>query len=64
MSTFEFPALLLPTNLKQLMHSQSALAEHVSLSLVRFLFCSTLYVFFSSQHVLIYYGNPDMCDIR
>ena len=33
---FEFPALLLPTNLGLLMHSQSALTEHMSLNLARF----------------------------
>ena len=40
---FEFPAFLLPTILKQPMHCQSALTEHVSLNLASF-FCSTLFV--------------------
>ena len=39
---FEFPTFLPPTNLGLLMHSPSALTEHVSLNLARF-FCSTLY---------------------
>ena len=43
-SMFEFPAILLPTNLGQPMHSPSALTEHVSLNLARFFFCSTLYL--------------------
>ena len=35
--TFEFPAFFLPTNLGLPMHSPSALTDHVSLNLARFL---------------------------
>ena len=34
---FEFPAFLLPTDLRKPVHSPSALTEHVSLNLARFL---------------------------
>ena len=40
---FEFLAFLLPTNLRQPMHSPSALTEHVSLNLAG-TFCSNLYL--------------------
>ena len=49
-----YPVFLLPTNLKQPMHSPSALTEHVSLNLARF-FRSTLYLWYVP--VFIAYSN-------
>ena len=43
-SMFEFAAFLLPTNLGQLMHSPSALTEHVSLDLAWFFLVHAVYI--------------------